>query len=207
MSGRFITLEGGEGAGKSTQAGLLAAWLRGRGLEVVETREPGGTPWAEAIRALVMDSDRPLSVLAEAHLFAAARANHVECVIRPALSRGDWVVCDRFLDSSLAYQGGAGGLGIDEVRLLNRRAVDETVPDLTLLLRADGRTGRARMRARDGARTDRFGERDAAYHQAVADAFDALAAAEPERIVPVDAEGSIEEVAARIADAVEGRLL
>ncbi|MFN2258607.1 MAG: dTMP kinase, partial [Parasphingopyxis sp.] len=176
-------------------------------LDVIETREPGGTPGADAIRALLMELGRPLTALAEAYLFAAARADHVERLIRPALEGGAWVVCDRFLDSSLAYQGGAGGLGIEEVRALNRRALGDLAPDITLLLRTDGETGRARMQARDGAAADRFGARDAAYHQAVAEAFDALADAEPYRIVPVDANGSIEAVASRIAATVEERLL
>lgn len=207
MSGHLITLEGGEGAGKSTQARRLAVWLRERDLTVLETREPGGTSAGDAIRGLLMDPDRPLTALAEAYLFAAARADQIERLIKPALERGDWVVCDRFLDSSLAYQGGAGGMGIEEVRALNRAAVGGIVPDLTLLLRADSETGRARMEARDGNRSDRFGARDAAYHRAVSDAFDRLAATEPDRIVPIDAGGPIETVAALIADAVEDRLL
>lgn len=207
MSGRFITFEGGEGAGKSTQAERLAEWLRQRGIAVVETREPGGTPAADALRDLVMDPQRPLTPLAEAYLFAAARADHVARLIAPALARGEWVVCDRFLDSSLAYQGAAGGLGIDTVRELNRAAVGDLRPDLTLLLRAPADIGRERMRARDGDRADRFGARDAAYHEAVAAAFDLLSGEEPERFRSIDAAGTVEQVAERIADAVHERLL
>ena len=134
MSGRFIALEGVDGCGKSTQAALLAAALRRAGHRVVETREPGGTALGEAVRGIVLGSDDDMSPMAEALLFAASRAQHVAQVIRPALSAGAWVVCDRFVDSSLAYQGAARGLGIDAVWAVNAPAVDGCLPDLAIVL-------------------------------------------------------------------------
>jgi dTMP kinase len=201
--GRFITLEGGEGVGKSTQARRLAAALRERGLDVVETREPGGSAGAEAIRHLLLEGavDRWTSS-AEALLFAAARADHVARLIRPALERGQWIVCDRFLDSSLAYQGGADGIGRDDLLALHRIGSGGLLPDRTLLLalpEADALT-RARSRDRDGG--DRFGARDPGYHAAVARAFAALAVNWPERFRPIDASGPADTVTARLLDAV-----
>lgn len=207
MSGRFITLEGGEGAGKSTQAALLASWLRQQGKTVVETREPGGTPGADAIRDLLLANDVPLTATAEAHLFAAARADHVERLIAPALARGDWVVCDRFVDSSLAYQGAAGELGPEKVRAINETAIGACVPDLTLLLRTDASLGAARAAARDGAASDRFSARESAFHEAVAQAFDEFAQAEPGRFAIIDAGGDIDGVAGTIRETVKARLL
>lgn len=203
MRGKFITLEGGEGAGKSTQARLLASWLHDRGLEVVETREPGGTPGADAIRGLLLGNNTPLTPTAEAHLFAAARADHVEMCIKPALDDGKWVVCDRFVDSTLAYQGAAGKLGVDLVRTINETAIGDTWPNLTILLRTNVDTGTRRAMARDGSETDRFSTRDIAFHQAVAKAFDSFAENEPERYVVVDAEQSIEAVAKAVRSAIE----
>ncbi|MEM8696023.1 MAG: dTMP kinase [Pseudomonadota bacterium] len=207
MRGKFITLEGGEGAGKSTQARLLTSWLQKRGIAVLETREPGGTPGADAIRALLLENDIPFTATAEAHLFAAARGDHVEMLIRPALADGKWVVCDRFIDSTLAYQGAAGNLGIDTVRAINQSVIGETWPDLTLLLRTDSDTGTRRAIARDGAEIDRFTNRDFAFHRAVADGFDRLAKAEPERFAVIDGLGDIEQVAQSIQAAIEDRLL
>ncbi|MGP1283087.1 MAG: dTMP kinase [Parasphingopyxis sp.] len=207
MRGRFITLEGGEGAGKSTQARLLTSWLQDRGFETIETREPGGTPGADAIRALLLDGDTPFTPTAEAHLFAAARADHVETLIRPALAAGQWVVCDRFVDSTLAYQGAAGKLGVDVVRSINETAIGDTWPDLTILLRTDTDTGTRRAIARDGLETDRFTNRDFSFHRAVAAAFDGFAAREPVRFAVVDGTKSIEQVAGAIRSAVETRLL
>lgn len=206
MHGKFITLEGGEGAGKSTQARLLAAWLEERDIEVVETREPGGTPGADAIRALLLGNDVPLTATAEAHLFAAARADHVENLIRPALDAGKWVICDRFIDSTLAYQGAAGKLGVDTVRAINATAIGETWPDLTLLLRTDGDTGTRRAIARDGAEIDRFTNREFAFHRAVAEAFDEFALAEPIRFAVIDGRKDIDTVAADIQAVVKERL-
>ena len=203
MRGTFITLEGGEGAGKSTQARLLASWLGDHGLDVVETREPGGTPGADAIRELLLGDTTPLTPTAEAHLFAAARADHVERRIRPALDDGKWVICDRFVDSTLAYQGAAGKLGVDLVRSINDTAIGDTWPNLTILLRTHVDTGTKRALARDGNESDRFSTRDIAFHQAVAKAFDSFAASEPERYVVIDAEQSIEAVAKEIRTAIE----
>lgn len=207
MPGKFITFEGGEGAGKSTQARLLASWLRERGIETVETREPGGTPGADAIRALLLESDTPLTATAEAHLFAAARADHVESLIRPAIADGRWVICDRFIDSTLAYQGAAGNLGVDLVRKINQTAIGDSWPDLTLLLRMDGDEGTKRAVARDGADRDRFTRRDLAFHNAVAAAFDAFAQDEPGRFVVIDGSEPVERAATAIREAVEERFL
>ena len=207
MAGKFITFEGGEGAGKSTQAKLLTSWLHDAGITVVQTREPGGTPGADAIRALLLGKEVPLTPTAEAHLFAAARADHVERLIRPSLAAETWVVCDRFVDSTLAYQGAAGALGVDCVRQINQTAVGDTWPDLTLLLKTDIATGTDRATARDGTETDRFSARDQAFHQSVAQAFDDFATAEPERFAVIDAGQSIEAVAEAVRAAVKARLL
>ena len=207
MTGHFVTLEGGEGAGKSTQARKLAEWLREQGEEVVETREPGGTPGADAIRALILDPDTPLSALSEAYLFAAARADHVENVIAPAIGDGKWVVCDRFIDSSLAYQGAAGGLGVERVRAINADAIGDHMPDLTILLATDVDTGTRRAAQRDGEQDDRFSVRDAQFHEKVAQAFAELAEAEPDRFAVIDSSQPIDDVARQIRAAVRERLL
>ncbi|TMJ17178.1 MAG: dTMP kinase [Alphaproteobacteria bacterium] len=204
MPGRFISLEGGEGAGKSTQLKRLAEALRARGLEVVETREPGGSRGAEAIRALLLqgEADR-WTAEAEALLFAAARADHVARTIRPAVKRGAWVLCDRFVDSSIAYQGHAGGLGEEAVRALHQVGSHGLYPDRTLLLELSVEAAAERARSRDTGGADRIGGRDEAFHAGVAAAFRALAAVEPERFRIVDAGGSAEEVTARLLDALE----
>jgi len=146
--GRFISLEGGEGAGKSTQVKALATALRGRGLEVIETREPGGSEGAELIRGLLLDGpEERWGAEAEALLFAAARSDHVEKTIRPALEAGRWVLSDRFIDSSLAYQGGAGGLGIEAVREINAFGIGDDFPDRSLVLMLDEGGERARALA------------------------------------------------------------
>ena len=157
MSGKFITLEGGEGVGKSTQLKALAEAIRARGHSVVTTREPGGSPGAEAIRALLMtgDADR-WSPRAEALLFAAARADHVEKTIRPALARGEWVLCDRFIDSTRAYQGGAGGLSDSDIMALHGVGSAGLMPDRTLVLTLDLDQAAGRAEARDGGKADRF---------------------------------------------------
>ena len=207
MKGRFITLEGGEGVGKSTQLQRLSEALRMRGLEVVQTREPGGSPGAEAIRRLLLEGEEDRwTAPAEALLFAAARADHVAKTIRPALDAGRWVLCDRFLDSSIAYQGGAGGLGAATIRKLHEIGSGGFLPDRTLLLELPGEdaAGRARLRDADGA--DRIGGRDADYHAGVASAFAAIAEEEPGRFRRVDASGSAEEVTARLLAAVEDLL-
>lgn len=202
--GRFITLEGGEAVGKSTQAGLLADALRARGLEVIVTREPGGTSGAEAIRALLMTGGEDRwSARAEALLFAAARADHVEKVIRPALEQGAWVVCDRFIDSSRAYQGGAGGVSDDDVMALNRIGSGGVMPDRTILMRLPPAEAAARARDRDRGQADRFGVRGADYHARLDAAFDKFAAIERERFRVVDASGAPESVTAAILKAID----
>ena len=202
--GRFITLEGGEAVGKSTQAGLLADALRARGLEVIVTREPGGTSGAEAIRALLMTGGEDRwSARAEALLFAAARADHVEKVIRPSLEQGAWVVCDRFIDSSRAYQGGAGGVSDDDVMALNRIGSGGVMPDRTILMRLPPAEAAARARDRDRGQADRFGVRGADYHARLDAAFDKFAAIERERFRVVDASGAPESVTAAILKAID----
>ena len=207
MRGRFISLEGGEGAGKSTQLKALAAALRERGLDVVETREPGGSPGAEAIRKLLLEGgDERWTRESEALLFAAARADHVARTIRPALERGEWVLSDRFLDSSLAYQGGAAGVGIDAVRKLHEIGSHGFLPERTLLLELPPEAVAERLNVRDADGSDRIGGRGGGFHDRVAAAFAALAEAEPERFRRIDASGSAEAVTARLVAAVEDLL-
>lgn len=199
--GRFISLEGGEGAGKSTQLKALADELRRRGLDVIETREPGGSEGAEKIRELLLTgADDRWNAEAEALLFAAARTDHVDKVIRPAIERGSWVLSDRFVDSSLAYQGGAGGLGIEAVRRINAFGIKQWFPDRTLVLALA--EGGARARARDNEASDRIGGRPSDYHQKVDLAFREVAAEEPDRVRIVDASGSPDEVTRRLLDAI-----
>lgn len=202
--GRFIAFEGGEGAGKSTQSRLLAETLREHGLEVVTTREPGGTPGAEAIRQLLLDAEgEGWNARAEALLFAAARADHVARLIRPALERGAWVVCDRFLDSSRAYQGGGGGLDDADILALHRIGSEGLLPDLTLLIEAPDAQIEERLARRDGGENDRIGGREAAFHARVRAAFARLAAAEPGRFARIDGSGPVETTRAAILEAVE----
>ena len=199
--GKFITLEGGEGAGKSTQAQALAEALKARGIDCLVTREPGGSPGAEAIRAMVLEGgDERWAPRSEALLFAAARADHLERTILPALEEGQWVICDRFADSSLAYQGGAGGLGIAEVRAINAFATGGVAPDRTFVLALVD--GGKRARARDDMGSDRIGGRPEAYHQKVDLAFREIAAEEPDRIRLIDASGSPEDVTRRLIEAL-----
>lgn len=201
--GRFVSLEGGEGVGKSTQARRLAAVLRARGLDVVETREPGGSPGAEAIRSLLLQGEEDRwTAEAEALLFAAARADHVARTIRPALDRGQWVLSDRFLDSSVAYQGGAGKLGADRIRSLHAFGSAGFLPDRTLLLQLPADAAATRARARDGEAGDRIGARDAAFHAAVEESFREIARQEPERVRIVDASGEAEAVTERLVAAL-----
>jgi dTMP kinase len=186
-AGRLITVEGVDGAGKTTLAEALAAELRERGLAVDLLREPGGVAVAERIRAVVMDPALAVGPRAEALLYAAARAQLAEEALVPALAAGRWVVLDRFLDSSLAYQGGGRELGVEPVRALNAFAVDGLAPDRTLLLRLDPARGRARAAGRGGAEPDRLERETAAFFARVAAAYDALAAAEPARVRVLDA--------------------
>lgn len=207
MRGRFISLEGGEGAGKSTQLKALAEALRRRGLEVLETREPGGSPGAETIRRLLLEGgEERWTPEAEALLFAAARADHVARTIRPAVDRGAWVLSDRFLDSSLAYQGGAAGVGVESVRALHEIGTRGFLPDRTLLLELPAEAVAERLSVRDAGGSDRIGGRGGGFHQRVAEAFALLALEEPERFRRVDASGSADEVTARLLAAVEDLL-
>jgi len=203
--GRFISLEGGEGVGKSTQLAALAEALRAREIEVVVTREPGGSDGAEKIRELLLTGEEERwSPEAEALLFAAARADHVDKVIRPAILAGKWVLTDRFVDSSLAYQGGAGALGIEAVRAINAFGIGEHFPDRTLILVHEKGSERARARDTDGS--DRIGGRPDDYHRKVEAAFHIIAAEEPERVRLIDAAGSPEEVTQRLLDALQDLL-
>jgi dTMP kinase len=205
--GRFITLEGGEGVGKSTQARLLAEALRARGIAVLLTREPGGTPGAEAIRQLLLHPPgEGWAAPAEALLFAAARSDHVERAIRPALESGRWVVCDRFLDSSRAYQGGAGGIGDEGVLALHQVGSGGLLPDLTLLIELEAAAARERLTMRDGAGADAIGGRGDAYHADVGSAFARMAEAEPQRFARIDGSGGEQAVHARILKAIEALL-
>lgn len=200
--GRFIAFEGGEGAGKSTQARMLADALRAQGLGVVVTREPGGTAGAEAIRALLLSPPgEGWPPQAEALLFAAARADHVAHLIRPALDRGDWVICDRFVDSSRAYQGGAGGLGDAAITALHAFGSDGLRPDRVILLEGDEGSLADRLAARGGA-ADAIESRGSAYHRAVAAAFRALADGDPHGFARIDALGTPDAVHARILAAI-----
>ncbi|HEX8841584.1 MAG TPA: dTMP kinase, partial [Sphingomicrobium sp.] len=197
----FISLEGGEGVGKSTQVKALAAELRERGIDVVETREPGGSEGAERIRELLLTgAEERWGARCEALLFAAARADHVEKTIRPALEGGRWVLSDRFVDSSLAYQGGAGGLGIEVLRAINAFAIGEWFPDRTLVLTLDEGPERARSRDVDGS--DRIGGRSEDYHRKVEAAFHIIAAEEPDRVKLIEASGPPDQVTRRLLEAI-----
>ncbi len=199
---RFITFEGGEGAGKSTQIRLLSEALAARGVQHVVSREPGGTPGAEALRTLLLDPQYDWNARAEALLFAAARADHVSHLIRPALESGTWVLCDRYLDSSRAYQGGAGALGDAQVMALHAIGSEGLLPDRTLLLELGADEAARRADARDAGMGDRIGGRDAAYHAKVASRFRELAAQEPERFAMVDAGGLPDAVHERVMTAL-----
>ncbi|WAC24455.1 dTMP kinase [Blastomonas sp. SL216] len=204
MRGRFISIEGGEAVGKSTQIRLLADWVEAQGRSATVTREPGGTASAEAIRALLLEggADR-WNARSEALLFAAARADHVARLIRPAVDAGGWVISDRFVDSSRAYQGVAGGLGDDAIMALHRFGSQGYLPDITLLLELPADEAARRAELRDGARSDRIGGRDAAYHAQVVAAFRRFAEAEPERFRIIDASGTSDAVHARIVAALQ----
>ncbi|MEP6197464.1 MAG: dTMP kinase [Erythrobacter sp.] len=209
--GKFIAFEGGEGAGKSTQARLLVDALEKHGITADLTREPGGTAGAEAIRALLLDPPHDdagtgWGAPAEALLFAAARADHVEKRIKPALERGDWVITDRFVDSSRAYQGGAGALGDATITALHEIGSGGMRPDLTILIEADPAKVAKRLAERDGNDSDAIGGRDAAYHADVAASFRVLAEADPDGFAIIDGSGTIEAVHAAIMQAISQRL-
>lgn len=203
MTGVFLTLEGGDGSGKTTQADRLERWLREQGRTVVRTREPGGTDLGLELRQMVLHRRGHVDPRAEALLYAADRAQHVATVVRPALERGDVVLQDRYLDSSVAYQGAGRVLGGAEVRDLSLWAADGLLPHLTVLLDLDPALGR-RRREGDGTRGgyDRLEAEADAFHGRVRDAYLELAAAEPGRFLVVDASRSVDEVAERVLDRV-----
>jgi dTMP kinase len=205
--GRFLTLEGIEGVGKSTQAARLSSTLAGLGIAHVLTREPGGTPLAEKIRELVLSPRaEPLPNVAELLLMFAARAVHLANHIEPALSAGRWVLCDRFTDATYAYQGAGRGMSQDIIRTLETLVQGSRRPDLTLLLDVPAEVGLARSRQRDAGKVpDRFERERAEFFERVRDGYLLRARAEPERMAVIDAAGSMEEVAAHITRALEVR--
>jgi len=200
--GLFITLEGGDGSGKSTQAALLEEWLGGQHRTVLRTREPGGTDFGTEVREIVLHSRGDISPRAEALLYAADRAHHISTKVRPALERGDVVIQDRYLDSSVAYQGAGRVLDAGEIRELSLWAAEGLLPDLTILLDLDETEARRRL---DGARTrfDRLENEKSEFHARVRGAFLDLAAEEPDRFLVLDASLPAETLAARIRSAVE----
>jgi dTMP kinase len=208
MRGRFITFEGGEGTGKSTHAGLLADRLARLGFSGLRTREPGGSPGAEVIRHVLMSGvAKPLGVAAEALLFGAARADHVRSTIEPALARGAWVVCDRFIDSTRVYQGSLGHLDPGFLRALERVTVGTLRPDLTFVLDVPADIGLSRARKRrGGGDADRFEAESLTFHEDVREAYRRLVAAEPDRCITIDATEPKPAVAERIWKAVQERL-
>jgi dTMP kinase len=207
--GRFITFEGGEGSGKSTQIRLLAERLDAEKLRVVVTREPGGSPGAEIIRHLVLSGmGKLLGPEAETMLFAAARDDHVQTVIAPALAQGMWVLCDRFADSTRAYQGKVGQVDTRLLDGLERVTIGDLKPDLTIILDLPVETGITRASARRGADApDRFESEQVDFHQKLREAYREIALNEPQRCMLIDAAGTPEEVAEKVWAAVQGRLL
>ena len=206
--GRFITLEGGEGVGKSTLAAALEARLAGRGIKVVRTREPGGTPGAEAIRRLILNP--PIEVngwepIAETLLFYAARSDHLDKLIRPALAAGSWVICDRFSDSTRAYQAAAGHVPSEHIETIDRICVGDTTPDITLILDLPLAAARERMTARANDK-DAIESRVQSYHEAVHQAFLDIARANPQRCVVLDASVAPDDLAASALAAIDARI-
>ncbi len=203
--GRFISFEGGEGAGKSTQIRRLAAQLEGRGLKVTLTREPGGSPGAESLRDLLVrgEADR-WSSLSETLILFAARADHLERRIRPALAAGDWVLCDRFADSTRAYQGAGGAVPAELIGGLAQAVIGDDWPELTLILDLPVAAGLARAAQRGGAE-QRFESKGLAFHQRLRAAFLEIAAAEPQRCRVIDADAAMEDVAEAVWAAVRDR--
>ena len=207
MKGKFITFEGADGGGKSTQVQLAAEWLRKQGYEVVTTREPGGTVLAEKVRELVLDPALPLNTTSQSLLYLAARSEHVEKVIRPALDAGKVVLCDRFSDSTLVYQGLSLGKGLAELTVLRQLCSFATAglePDLTLVL--DGRPEKLAKRRELRGVTDRYEQQGLAFQHRLRDGFLTLAKAEPARIKVLNAEGSMEEVAEAVQKALDNLL-
>lgn len=205
MAGRFITLEGGDGAGKTTQIARLGAFLAGCGIDAVLTREPGGAPGAEDIRRLLVEGAAGRwDPLTETLLHLAARREHVARTVAPALEAGRWVVSDRFADSTIAYQGAGQGVGVARVRMLSDAVLGPLRPDLTLILDLPPEVALARMRARAAA-PSRYDAMDIGFHRRLRDAFAAIAAAEPDRCVVVDAAAPADAVAAACAGIVAAR--
>lgn len=205
MTGVWITFEGGDGSGKTTQAALLEQWLSEQGRTVVRTREPGGTEVGVLIRDIVLHHRGDIAPRAEALLYAADRAHHVATLVRPALERGDIVIQDRYLDSSVAYQGAGRVLDAGEVRNLSLWATDGALPDVTVLLDLDPAAARARLDA-DDKPFDRLEAEKAEFHERVRAAFLELAASEPERFLVLDASRPVEELAAAVRERVGGAL-
>jgi dTMP kinase len=206
VGGRLITIEGGEGAGKSTQMPLLAAALERAGIAALATREPGGSPGAEAIRRLLLEGEgERWDAAGEALLLVAARRDHVAGLIAPALARGVWVICDRFVDSTLAYQGYGRGLALSDIAALHRFALGDFAPDLTLILDLPVELGLARVAARDAA-ADRFERLDHAFHERLRQGFREIATAEPARCVLIDATPEPQTVHRAILAAAAQRL-
>jgi dTMP kinase len=204
-SGKFITFEGGEGAGKSTQIKRLAAAIEKTGLTVTVTREPGGSRGAETIRAMLLDPDAEWDPPTEALLHFAARADHYTTKIAPALKEGAWVLCDRFADSTRAYQGYGLGLDMGAIETLYEIALDDFVPDLTIILDIPVETGVERMIER-GADPDRYEKMDTAFHERLRQGFLEIAKQEPDRCAVIDANNDIDTVTGRIFDCVETRM-
>jgi dTMP kinase len=219
ISARFITFEGGEGAGKSTQAERLAVRLRARGISCLITREPGGSPFAERVRDLLLDpSAAERAPLAEALLFYAARADHLAATIRPALAKGTWVLCDRFSDSTRAYQGAASGVDRELLSRLERMVIGPTRPDLTVILDLDPSVGLARAAerlakakarrtaSRDALSRDPFESKSRAFHDRLRKAFLEIAETEPQRCAVIAADASVDDIEAEIWTHVSERL-
>ena len=205
MCGKFVTVEGIEGVGKSTNIDFLSSIIEAKGFTVLRTREPGGTPMAERIRQMLLEhGEEPLPDIAELLLFFASRSLHISNTIRPALAAGQWVVCDRFTDASRAYQGHGRGLGLERINLMAQWVQEDLQPDLTLLLDAPVELGMARAKKRGAA--DRLESEDAGFYQRVRDGYLGLAAAEPERFAVIDASQELEQVQAAITLAIN-RLL
>ena len=208
MRGKFITFEGGEGTGKSTQAAMLALRLEALGLGVQLTREPGGSPGAEIIRhVLLSGAAKPFGAEVEAMLFAAARDDHVRCTILPALEADKWVICDRFIDSTRVYQGILGEVDEHVIKRLERVSIGDLAPDLTLILDVPVELGLERVKLRRGeAVPDRFEAENVEFHEKLREAFLTIAKSEPERCAVIDAGGAKEDVARQIWEAVNARL-
>jgi dTMP kinase len=204
-SGKFITLEGIEGAGKSTVAKLVGAWLTRQGIAARLTREPGGTPLAERVRQVVLErGGEAVSPVTETLLMFAARAQHVQSVIAPALARGEWVVCDRFTDATRAYQGSGRGVDMGLIDTLARAVHPKLVPDCTLLLDLSAPAGLARARGRPGASVDRFEAEAVGFFAKVRAGYLTLARAEPQRFRIIDAAAPLEDVEQRVGEILEG---